>query len=58
MDDEKARKFLDWVLSDKASPAVKDGLQNFGDFEDVEKAARRELGPRCEDALVACRVIR
>ena len=57
MVDEKSRQFLDWVLSEKAPKAVKSGLRNLDDFPNVEQAARKVLGRRCDEALAACRVI-
>lgn len=58
MDDEKARAFLDWLLSEKGSVGARESLQGYGDFEEVEKVARQRLGPHCDDVLIAARVIR
>jgi formylglycine-generating enzyme required for sulfatase activity len=57
MDDEKSRRFLDWVLGGTAPKAVKDGLKGLGEFSHVERAAHQILGPGYEEVLIACRVI-
>jgi hypothetical protein len=58
MSDEKARSFLDWLLSDKGSILAREALQGDGEFEEVERAARRVIGPHCNDVMIAARVIR
>lgn len=57
MNDEKSRRFLDWILSDKAPKAVKDGLKGLDEFSHVEKAAHRIIGSGYDEVLIACRVI-
>ena len=57
MDDEKSRRFLDWILSGKAPKAVNDGLKGLGEFSHVERAAQQVLGAGYEEVLIACRVI-
>lgn len=57
MNDEKSRRFIDWILSGKAPKAVSDGLKGLGEFGPLERAAQQLLGADSENALVSCRVI-
>lgn len=58
MDDEKARAFLDWLLSPKGSLRARQALHGHGDFAEVEKVARQRLGPHSHNVMIAARVIR